>query len=304
MAFRHSIPQSRFLAATVRGGFGSILKKIACGFPKQSGCSSCFIRIKCPYGVIFESPVPPTKPDIPYTLTHAPHPCLFQINNTHNPSNNVINLTGIVIGRAIEYVPYVIATLCELGRIGLGKNREKYQIVSVKDSAGLMLCEHNTWLNHSDIACIDQTDFQSQINQAADISELRIEFLTPCRLKFDNHLVDTIPFHVLIRALLRRLMLLSYFYGDNYSSRDYEPLIKYAETVAISSHNVRWTDYGRKRFSTRQKRSMILGGVVGSITYSGAITPFMPYLRWGELLQVGKNTSFGNGQYICQPPPQ
>jgi CRISPR/Cas system endoribonuclease Cas6 (RAMP superfamily) len=42
---------------------------------------------------------------------------------------------------------------------------------------------------------------------------------------------------------------------------------------------------------------MKLGGVVGEITYEGDITAFMPYLKAGEILHIGKGTSFGLGKY-------
>jgi len=43
---------------------------------------------------------------------------------------------------------------------------------------------------------------------------------------------------------------------------------------------------------------MKLGGLIGDIVYYGPITPFKPLLEAGELLHVGKGTSFGLGKYI------
>jgi hypothetical protein len=45
---------------------------------------------------------------------------------------------------------------------------------------------------------------------------------------------------------------------------------------------------------------MRLGGIVGEITYTGNLEPFIPLLRAGEILHAGKNTSFGLGRYTIK----
>lgn len=42
---------------------------------------------------------------------------------------------------------------------------------------------------------------------------------------------------------------------------------------------------------------MLLGGFTGEITFEGCLGPFMPIIRAGEALHVGKGTSFGLGKY-------
>jgi CRISPR/Cas system endoribonuclease Cas6 (RAMP superfamily) len=43
---------------------------------------------------------------------------------------------------------------------------------------------------------------------------------------------------------------------------------------------------------------MKLGGFTGQITYSGEIQEFIPYIKLGEIIHIGKNTSFGLGKYV------
>jgi CRISPR/Cas system endoribonuclease Cas6 (RAMP superfamily) len=43
---------------------------------------------------------------------------------------------------------------------------------------------------------------------------------------------------------------------------------------------------------------MKLGGLIGSIVYYGPISPFRSLINVGELLHVGKGTSFGLGKYL------
>ena len=75
-------------------------------------------------------------------------------------------------------------------------------------------------------------------------------------------------------------------------------LIQAAASVGVRESRLRWRDW--RRFSTRQKAEMKLGGLVGEVTYEGELAPFLPFLRAGELTHVGKGTSFGLGRYILR----
>jgi hypothetical protein len=149
------------------------------------------------------------------------------------------------------------------------------------------------------------------------IDTLTLHFLTPTRLKHADHFVEgPPPFHVVVRALMRRVSSLSYFYGGQRWEVDYRGWIGRAEQVQIADAEVRWQDW--ERYSTRQGREMNLGGIVGRVTYAGGrrqeaegrgreagirgqesegLGAFLPLLRLGELVHVGKGAVFGNGRY-------
>jgi CRISPR/Cas system endoribonuclease Cas6 (RAMP superfamily) len=42
---------------------------------------------------------------------------------------------------------------------------------------------------------------------------------------------------------------------------------------------------------------MKFGGLIGSITYEGKFDKFLPLLKLGEFIHIGKNTTFGLGKY-------
>jgi CRISPR/Cas system endoribonuclease Cas6 (RAMP superfamily) len=68
-----------------------------------------------------------------------------------------------------------------------------------------------------------------------------------------------------------------------------------AEVVATRSADLRWVDW--ERYSARQDDRMKLGGFVGTATFAGDLDVFMPFLRLGEVVHVGKCTAFGLGKY-------
>lgn len=127
-----------------------------------------------------------------------------------------------------------------------------------------------------------------------------IEFLTPTRLKFENCLASELESHILIRNLLRRLSTLSYFHCGQRLELDFKGLIDRAKRVTKVQSRLRWVDW--ERYSARQETAMLMGGLVGSVTFEGPLQEFLPFLRLGELVHVGKGTVFGLGLYRLSAP--
>jgi len=67
-----------------------------------------------------------------------------------------------------------------------------------------------------------------------------------------------------------------------------------AEQIQTTHDNLHWYEW--ERYSTRQESLMKLGGLKGEIVFEGNLAPFMPYLRLGEMVNVGQGTSFGLGR--------
>jgi hypothetical protein len=51
------------------------------------------------------------------------------------------------------------------------------------------------------------------------------------------------------------------------------------------------------RYSRRRQVSHDLSGFIGEVTFKGELASFLPYLKLGEYLHVGKNAIFGKGWY-------
>lgn len=61
-----------------------------------------------------------------------------------------------------------------------------------------------------------------------------------------------------------------------------------------------WKDW--TRYSSRQKTTMQMGGLVGEILLELAEdAPFWPYLWLGQWVHAGKGTSMGLGCYTIEP---
>ncbi|GER94302.1 CRISPR system precrRNA processing endoribonuclease RAMP protein Cas6 [hot springs metagenome] len=326
-----------YKGSTFRGGFGNAFRRIVCALKRQD-CTDCMLKSRCIYAYVFEtSPQEGTEIMNMHKYEKVPHPFVIEPpeinaedpirlktegkNTTLNsqPSalslqpkalcikpGKVLSFNLILIGRATEYLPYFIYTFDELGRFGIGRGRGRYRLIEVKKwkkGNGRWSTEERPVYSALD-KTIRQTNSDiiefSEFRPSENLDSLTLRFITPLRLKYNRDLVVKPEFHILVRALLRRLGLLYYFHcGNRKPEWDHRSIISHAERVEIQSSSLRWLDW--ERYSSRQDTRMKLGGLVGEIAYHGNIEPFLPVIEAGEVLHAGKGTSFGLGRYeiVC-----
>ena len=304
-----------YKGSTFRGGFGNAFRKIVCAL-KKSDCADCILKEKCVYSYVFETP-PPSDTKIMRKYKAAPHPFIIEPptekKRGYKPGDKItFGLT--LIGKAVDYLPYFIYAFDELGKIGIGKGRGKYELKTVKcennhvipAKAGIQtIYESETKtlkpfeasaLNLESETLSPQATRPGGNPESHDTTQITLNFLTPTRILYDNHLTLDLEFHILVRNLLRRLSLLYYFHcGGDTSTWDFKEIIKKAEEIKTVKKDLRWYDW--ERYSARQDARMKMGGFMGEITFEGDIDPFMHLIKAGEILHVGKGTSFGLGKY-------
>ncbi len=284
-----------YKGAAFRGGFGYAFRKVVCAL-KRKACDDCLLKDRCVYAYIFETP-PPVGTKVMRKYTRAPHPFVIEPpaeSRTFFESGDVLPLEIVLIGKAVEYLPYFIYTFETLGGMGIGPKRGKYHLESVWQGEVKIYDGVEKTLKK---ICVKDVTTRPETGRDRQTGEITLEFLTPTRILYKKRLVSELEFHILFRNLLRRIALLSYFHcGGDPDTVDFKGLIRQAEAVQVRERDIHWVDW--ERYSTRQKTRMKLGGFVGKIVFEGDLAPFMPYIKIGEGVHVGKATSFGLGKYI------
>lgn len=213
----------------------------------------------------------------------------------------------ILMGRAVEYMPYVIYAVSEMAKRGLGVNRVRFDLskVSLIDEQGFA-----TTIYSGDAHCISVPDqatknlsnlIDSRLEQLRTtnslcLDELKLKFQTPARIRADGDLQIKLDFDLLVRNLLRRVSLLAAIHGSAPLNVNYRGLIDLASSIQTKLSRLHWWDW--ERYSNRQRTKMKMGGFLGGIEYMGdAIAEFLPLIVAGEILHVGTGTSFGLGKY-------
>lgn len=288
-----------YKGSTFRGGFGNSFKKVVCAL-KRSDCQDCLLKIRCVYAYIFEtSPPEATEVMGMNKYEKVPHPFVIEPpeekQRIYNPGEK-LSFSLLLIGRAVDYLPYFIYAFDELGNIGLGKGRGKYRLLSVHEKETLAYSIEDKTLRPT---LVSEQLLPDAVSFDSALEEVSLSFLTPARIVYQRELVSDLEFHILLRSLLRRLCLLHYFHCENSEPMwDHKLLISEAGKVVTGSSFLQWHDW--ERYSARQGVRMKLGGVVGDITYKSVPEGFLPILKAGELFHVGKGTSFGLGKFAIQ----
>lgn len=284
-----------YKGSTFRGVFGHALKRVVCAL-KQQECTRCLLREKCIYVQIFESPHMNSK-NRPHGLSR-PRPFVIEPPETKGTlfsSGSEFEFTLLLFGTTNEYLPYFIYAFEQISHIGIGKKingkRGGFQLNNVK------FADERIYSGDSKKLKMPAELPELLLNRPENrkkVFRLRVYLETPLRLKFENRLKADLPFHVLVRGMLRRISSLMSTYGNGEPDMDYKDLVKRAETVRTVDDNLEWFDW--RRYSFRQEQAMLMGGMTGSVTYEGDIAEFMPIIGFCEAVHVGKQTTFGLGK--------
>jgi len=291
-----------YKGATLRGSFGQAFKRMACSRPRPGGtCKGCPERDHCAYSYVFETPVPPDS-EVLRTHESVPRPFVFEPpldGKTEYSLGDELDFGLVLVGSGIDYLPYFILAFKALGEVGLGRARGRFWLkqVWVRDPLGpwktlIYDGPSDALRNVEMLAGIAEIEWAAE---ALPSDELSVHFLTPTRLKHDGNMVREPGFHVLVRALLRRVSSLYYFHCGEQWEADYRGLIELAQTVEIGEAAARWQNWAR--YSSKQGRRIDMGGLIGKMCYAGPLAGFRPLLVLGSVVHVGKGCVFGNGKY-------
>lgn len=294
----------------LRGGFGHAFRRLCC-VPQCRDAKSCPLAASCPYKNLFE-PSPPPGADRLSKNHDIPRPFVFRAPQTHQTrfeKGEPFEFGLVLIGRALDFLPYFVLSFRDLAGEGLGLNRAKCTLEKVEETAlssnGVGDCEPKLIYSAADQL------FRATASTRADewiktrlrefpgakgngsVQRVTIRFLTPTFLRADGEVVYRPEFHHVFKRLRDRINSLSTFFCDGPLDTDFRGLGERAEKVRTVSAQTDWVERFRTSSKTRQRHE--LSGFVGEATYEGKLAEFLPWLTLGEVVHVGKHAAWGNG---------
>jgi hypothetical protein len=264
----------------------------------QRTCDGCLLLSRCSYPYIFETPPPAHIPeDLQRRFRQAPRPYVFEVPLKYQGEQQ-LELGLILVGKAIDFLPYFIYVLNEIGKLGLGVGQVPYRLLAVVDGSqpdGPVVFDAQEQVLHENFRAITLDAFAAE--QSAGLQKITLEFVTPLRMKrYGTYLEDAerIHFFSILELLLGRIETLSVFHCGGQSVPN-EQLLSDARHVQVTDKQM--TFHYLERYSNRQQRKLPLHGLLGTMTFEGDLSPLLPLLQIGEYLHVGTGTAFGLGQY-------
>jgi hypothetical protein len=276
-----------------RGALGHALKRTVCVTGVRH-CPDCLLYRSCVYPYVFETPPPENAAKL-RKYTAAPHPFVIEPwpDCREVAPDQGFGVDLVLIGRGNAQLAYVIEALRRAGEHGLGRSEGRYALCGVEQETAA------GWQSIYAPGGRLQT-LPATVSEAPPlpVGPLRVELLTPLRLKVGGDLVtpERLRFRDFFSQLLRRVSLLSYFHTDTPLDTDFRALVQAAEAIALSDADLRWYDW--TRYSARQDALLQMGGLVGTFTLPGAaLAPFWPCLWLGQWTHAGKGAVMGLGRY-------
>lgn len=290
--------RGRYLGSAWRGAFGGALRRSVC-ITKLPSCESCALLERCAYPRTFEKRPPADAqklrlyPKVPNPYVLAPRPA----------GDETQELDVTLFGDGNDDAPAVLQALDRAGRDGLTRHRVAMRLVETQaetsaetgaewttiqsDGGGLRRCPTR-------LVQIPSSD--------APPAAVRVRLLSPLRIRHGERYVSPprFGFRAFAANLLRRVSLLTYFFGERPWEADFAALLKEAASVPVDDAQLRWQD--GERHSSRQKARIPMGGIVGSFVARGPLVATLwPCLWLGQWTHIGKGCTMGLGGYALEP---
>ena len=288
-----------FPGALLRSVFGLSLRKVSCITGKPQ-CTGCQVRRACPYTQIFETPFPTGSGLQP--ASSPPNPYVIEpptsLQRVAAGSNIAFNL--VLFGNSLRQLPIACQAISTAMRIGIGTDRSRGEVTRV-EYQGI-----DGWKNVFGSASHSIADHPRvlEVPKLQGLESTVVELLTPLRLQQQGKPLSAaeVTPRKFVSDLLRRFTLLYQAHAGVEISPHYAQQLL-ADTATLSiSRDLQWYDV--HRYSARQRQTMTLGGLGGTIHLQGDLSSLFPLLWAGQWLHVGKNTTMGHGRYVLHLPPQ
>jgi len=283
-ALLSGIPRSwcdETLTFMLRSVIGKELRGMSCVFKKKE-CTSCLLAAQCLYARLFESVIDKDSCILP-GRDRASHPfTLFG-----EPTEQMVRLHLLLMGEAVDFFPHFYVALTRAGECGIGRERHPFQVKSLSSGDDSLFLDRGA-VTYRYL----RREWRLEKNAGTDGEpwrEITIEFISPVRVKREGRLATELSYRAFLEAVVRRMTILCGLYGEGEA-----PPFSFFEQKEETAHLGWWES---KRWSARQQREMMLGGLIGMLRVRGRFSPLeRSLLTAAVLFGVGKNTSFGLGR--------
>ena len=281
-------------ASALRGGMGEMLLRANC--VRDRNCENCDFEMECivrrtMYSKMEIKPSFMTSGDsVGYVIECEDY------RETVN-AGDILKFNLLLFGKTIVYFSQFLNAFYALGMNGLGKEKARFRIVSVTNSKKQPILDGAdvNMRNYEILRVSDYITFRKQQLRDRDHG-LKIRFQSPLSIKYRGEELQEFIIQAIIESACRRIYMLDCFEGVESCIHEKN----YVESLPIpTSISEVHRPVSVRRYSNHQKSAMYLTGIEGELELETPGNELLDILLAGELLHIGKNTSFGFGRYRC-----
>lgn len=294
-----------FRGSLWRGMLGPALKRIDEGL--LPGVSTGALAPGTLYRTFFESPPPPGA-DRMRRYDAVPHPYVVDApgrSRTERLAAGDAERIGLtLVGIPASAVEAVLAAFDFAARVGIGG-----RLGAARERGRARLTEARAvWRSEAPDAVVfdEARGFRPVAPEPPAFPpcppSLRVILASPLRLVRDGrpHGPQGFPPAALVGNLVRRVSMLSAFFGEAPLETDFRALKEMAEGLVAREPMLAFVD--RTRWSGNRREEIPMGGVIGSFVLDlRGREPLFPYLWLGQWLHAGKGAVVGMGAIRLKP---
>lgn len=278
--------------SALRGGMGEMLLRANC--VRDRDCVNCDFESEC---IVRKTMYSKYKIVPQFVTTDDSVGYILECENYDEmfAAGDLLQFNLILFGKAIVYFNQYMQAFFALGNEGIGKEHAKYQIVSVTNTRNQPLFVDGAvyMMNYQIQTLGEYVDYRIGRMKKTDCQN-RLVFHTPVSLKYQGEFLEEYHIEAIWNAVLRRIYMLECFeeITDNVYTIEELKAIEMPDIVKQEArHAYIW------RYSSTQDKKMVLNGIKGYMQLDQIPGQILPWLLAGELIHIGKNTSFGFGRY-------
>ncbi len=280
-----------------------------CPHPQVCGTVSplrCHCPTECGLALLLNTQTAEVDPEA-IRGDDLPHPYAIEpelAGRTSYQPGECIEFSITLFGRANQALPYVLGAVDgfddNLSRSRADGLRGRLRLVEAWAEQPITQQRELLWGSGQKLRWIDLGITIADVSNVV-VRTVELRFLSPTTLKAQGREIKTAPpFAVLMQRLWERIVGLARLEGEGLRLpfAEMSSAARMVQTLPVDTDPAQWRDIDRYSSSHGEKHS--IGGIVGRVRYSGNLTPFMPWLTFGQWLHVGKNSVQGNGIYVVE----
>ena len=286
--YRESIVY-RHKPSALRGCIGNVLLNKYC--LENQKCDSCDFKGDCIahrifYGNFKIKPPSVTEGEsIGYVIECEDYRELI-------PSRGILRFQFLLFGNTISYWRTIVEAVDELGKMGFCHAEAKFRLIKVTNTTGdLVYKDGDFFPKMAEVKTVKEyVDYRLGFEK-----DTRIIFRTNTNITYHGEMLMQMKEKPLMAAISRRIFFLNCYEGIE--TKPIKMIIP-----DIIDQDMKFGE--NRRYSNRTETAMYLKGIRGRVDFDDIDDDTYAMMLAGELVHIGKDTSFGSGRYTMVQLPE